>query len=57
MKDKMKAYKNLGYNFKLICDHKELNIGQYAGNWNNCPRLERGVCGFESRLPYKLIGV
>ena len=24
MKDKMKAYKNLGYNFKLICNHKEL---------------------------------
>lgn len=23
MKDKMKAYKDLGYNFKLICDHKE----------------------------------
>ena len=26
MKDKMKAYKELGYNFKLICDHKELKI-------------------------------
>ena len=26
MKDKMKAYKELGYNFKLICDHKEINI-------------------------------
>ena len=27
MKDKMKAYKDLGYNFKLICDHKEnINI-------------------------------
>lgn len=24
MKDKMKAYKELGYNFKLICDHKEM---------------------------------
>lgn len=23
MKDKIKAYKDLGYNFKLICDHKE----------------------------------
>ena len=23
MKDKIKAYKNLGYNFKLICDHNE----------------------------------
>lgn len=23
MKDKMKAYKDLGYNFKLICDHNE----------------------------------
>lgn len=26
MKDKMKAYKELGYNFKLICDHKEIEI-------------------------------
>ena len=26
MKDKMKAYKDLGYNFKLICDHKELSL-------------------------------
>lgn len=26
MKDKMKAYKELGYNTKLICDHKEINI-------------------------------
>ena len=26
MKDKMKAYKDLGYNFKLICDHKEIII-------------------------------
>ena len=26
MKDKMKAYKDLGYNTKLICDHKELTI-------------------------------
>ena len=26
MKDKMKAYLNLGYNFKLICDHKEILI-------------------------------
>lgn len=26
MKDKMKAYKDLNYNFKLICDHKELQI-------------------------------
>lgn len=26
MKDRMKAYKELGYNFKLICDHKEINI-------------------------------
>ena len=26
MKDKMKAYKDLGYNFKLICDHKEINL-------------------------------
>ena len=25
MLDRMKAYKELGYNFKLICDHKELN--------------------------------
>ena len=24
MKDKIKAYKELGYNFKLICDHKEI---------------------------------
>ena len=23
MKDRMKAYKKLGYNTKLICDHKE----------------------------------
>ena len=27
MKDKIKAYKDLGYNFKLICDHKEINLG------------------------------
>lgn len=26
MKDKMKAYLDLGYKFKLICDHKELEI-------------------------------
>lgn len=26
MQDKMKAYKDLGYNFKLICDHKEMQI-------------------------------
>ena len=26
MKDKMKAYKDLGYNFKLICDHKEIQL-------------------------------
>ena len=26
MKDKMKAYKELGYNFKLICDHQEIEI-------------------------------
>ena len=26
MKDKMKAYLDLGYNFKLICDHKEFTI-------------------------------
>jgi len=26
MKDKMKAYKELGYKFKLICDHKELEL-------------------------------
>lgn len=26
MKDKMKAYLDLGYNFKLICDHKEIEI-------------------------------
>ena len=26
MIDKKKAYKELGYNFKLICDHKELEI-------------------------------
>lgn len=26
MKDKMKAYLDLGYNFKLICDHKEILI-------------------------------
>ena len=26
MIDKMKAYKDLGYNFKLICDHKEMKI-------------------------------
>ena len=26
MKDKIKAYKDLGYNFKLICDHKEIEI-------------------------------
>jgi len=26
MKDKMKAYKKLGYNFKLICDHQEIEI-------------------------------
>lgn len=26
MKDKMKAYLDLGYNFKLICDHKEIII-------------------------------
>ena len=24
MKDKKKAYLDLGYNFKLICDHKEI---------------------------------
>ena len=27
MKDKMKTYKDLGYNFKLICDHKEMDLG------------------------------
>ena len=26
MKDKMKTYKELGYNTKLICDHKEIEI-------------------------------
>ena len=26
MKDKMKAYKDLGYNFKLICDHQEIEL-------------------------------
>lgn len=26
MKDKFKAYKDLGYNTKLICDHKEKKI-------------------------------
>lgn len=26
MKDKMKAYQDLGYNTKLICDHKEIKI-------------------------------
>ena len=26
MIDKMKAYKDLGYNFKLICDHKEISL-------------------------------
>ena len=26
MKDKMKAYKELGYEFKLICDHKEIQL-------------------------------
>ena len=26
MKDKIKAYKDLGYNFKLICDHQEIQI-------------------------------
>ena len=26
MKDKFKAYKKLGYNVKLICDHKEIEI-------------------------------
>lgn len=26
MKDKMKAYKELGYNTNLICDHKEINF-------------------------------
>lgn len=26
MKDKVKAYKNLGYDFKLILNHKETNI-------------------------------
>lgn len=29
MKDKMKAYKELGYNFKLICDHKEINNAEF----------------------------
>jgi hypothetical protein len=24
MRDKMKAYKDLGYNFKLICNHNEM---------------------------------
>ena len=27
MKDKFKAYKELGYSTKLICDHKEYNLG------------------------------
>ena len=27
MKDKIKAYKDLGYNTKLICEHKEINLG------------------------------
>ena len=26
MKDKVKAYRDLGYNFKLIVDHNEENI-------------------------------
>lgn len=26
MKDKIKAYKELGYKFKLICDHKEIQL-------------------------------
>lgn len=26
MKDKMKAYKELGYEFKLMCDHKEIQL-------------------------------
>ena len=26
MKDKFKAYKELGYNCKLILDHKEVNL-------------------------------
>lgn len=30
MKDKIKAYKELGYNTKLICDHKEINLGHVA---------------------------
>ncbi len=29
MKDKMKTYKELGYNFKLICDHKEINNAEF----------------------------
>ena len=27
----------------------------YAGNWFNRLRLERSLCGFESRLPDKVI--
>ena len=35
--------------------HKHyLNFGMYAGNWFNRPRLERGLCEFESRRPDKL---
>ena len=26
MKDKVKAYKDLGYNFKLILEHKETDL-------------------------------
>ena len=26
MIDKFKAYKELGYNYKLICDHKEIEL-------------------------------
>ena len=28
MKDKMKEYKKLGYNCKLICNHKELILNE-----------------------------
>ena len=35
MKDRKKAYIEAGYNFKLICEHKELDIDTLNSNGTN----------------------
>ena len=44
MKDKVKAYLKQGFNFKLICDHKEIELYSYGTQTrfkDNCKRNSR----------------